>query len=893
MTGDKSHLPEAIFLGIRVCFKKNGVYMFSKFFTQNMDIVFMAYGFSFVVMGIAIFAQPHRKSIFKLSNIIWLLALFGLLHGLNEWFDMFSLIEINGHGHNSAAFSFIRLMLLSVSYLFLFEFGRRLVILRRGQFLPQWVTVACSFLTLMFIYNTSYEPSIWPRYLLGLPGGILSALGFFFYYQDNKVIFKLTKRSKYFICASLSMAFYSILGGLVVPKADFFPAILINYSSFADIFNVPVQLYRTLFACVLSWSVWHILDIFNWEMRQKLLDNLSEISIAKNYLDNIIFSTTDGLMIVESNERIKTINPALSELLGYDKQELMQMPIAAVFGINENLFEKIGYNKLVKGAVSKNYETFCKMKNGKLIPVLVSVSNIQDENKGAEEALIMVKDISARVKLMRELELSEKKYRAIVENSNDLIWILDKNGNFTFINKKAEEISGYNPEDLAGKSFASLIPSADIERVGDIFRETISGKAGRYEGGFYKKDGSLCVMSVNTIPMYAGSEIISTISFGQDITERVKMERDIWEQKEFLITVLKSINHPFSVIDTNDYAVKVSNCIAGFWSPVKPQTCYSLLHNQDSPCQGEHICPVEKIKKTKMPVTVEHVYYDKDNNVKNFEVHVYPVFDKYGEVSSMIEYSFDITARKKSEEELKDAYNQLTISKYRLIQAEKMETVGRLASGVAHEVKNPLAIILQGVEYLALKAPEDNHDFRTVFAYISDAVVRANNIIKDLMDFSRMSEINIEPAGINDIIEQALLLAKNFIEVNHIEVIRDFETDIPFIRVDRNKIEQAAVNIIMNAVDAMPGGGQLNIRAAYARESAKKVVVEIEDSGTGIAEDILDKIFDPFFTTKRSKGRTGLGLAVVKNIMDMHHAEVEVGNKKDSRGVKVSLRFNL
>lgn len=863
------------------------------FFTENLDIVFMIYGLSFIVMAIAILAQPHnKKSIFKLSGIIWLLALFGLLHGVSEWLDMFGLIEINGHGHNSAVFGFIKLMFLSVSYLFLFEFGRRLVILRRGQFLPQWVTAACSLLTLVFIYNTNYEASIWPRYLLGLPGGILSALGFLFYYLDNKTIFNLAKKSKYFICASLSMAFYSILGGLVVPKADFFPAILINNSSFADIFNVPVQLYRTLFACVLSWAIWHILDIFNWEMRQNLLDSLSKISISRNYLDNIIFSMAEGLMIVGDNERIKTINPALLGLLGYDKQELTQMPIAAVFGMNENLFERMNYKKLVKGAVLENYETFCKMKNGNLVPVLVSVSNIQGEDTGLVEAIVMVKDISERVKLMRELESSERKYRAIVENSNDLIWILDKNGNFTFINKKAEEISGYTFKDLEGKGFVPMIPPADIERIESIFRETISGKSGHYEGGVYKKDGSICVISVNTTPMCVGSEIIGTISFGQDITERVKMEREIWEQKEFLIMVLKSINHPFSVIDTNDYTVKGSNCITGFWSPLKPQTCYSLFYKQDSPCQGEHPCPVEKIKKIKEPVMIEHLYYDKDGNVKNFEVHVYPVFDKDGEVSSMIEYSFDITARKKAEEESKDAYNQLTISKYRLIQAEKMETVGRLASGVAHEVKNPLAIILQGVEYLALNVPEDSHDFHTVFTYISDAVIRANNIIKDLMDFSRISDMNIEPARINDIIGQALSLAKNFIEVNRIEVIRDFGTDIPLIRVDRNKIEQAVLNIIMNAVDAMPGGGQLKIRA-YAHELAKMVIVEIEDCGAGIAENILNKIFDPFFTTKRSKGGTGLGLAVVRNIIDMHHAQVEVANKKDGPGVKVSLKFNL
>ncbi len=188
------------------------------------------------------------------------------------------------------------------------------------------------------------------------------------------------------------------------------------------------------------------------------------------------------------------------------------------------------------------------------------------------------------------------------------------------------------------------------------------------------------------------------------------------------------------------------------------------------------------------------------------------------------------------------------------------------------------------------KIPEDNQDFQMVFSYITEAVMRANNIVKELNNFGKVTELSIEPANINYVIEDALFLVKNFIEANRIEIIKSFEADMPLVNLDKNKIVQALINIMMNAVDAMPGGGQLNIKT-YVQKPIKAVFVEIEDSGTGVSEDILEDIFEPFFTTKRAKGGTGLGLAVVKNIVEMHQAEINLKNRTNSHGVKVTLKL--
>lgn len=160
--------------------------MLTEFFTKNLDIVFFIYGLAFFTMGVAIFIHPRRESVFKLSGIIWLLAVFGLSHGFNEWLDMFDLIKAN----DSHLFDLIQLSVLTFSYIFLFEFGRRMMFLSfKNFFLNRWLTIIlyCYLFVSVFLLPAE-QPSIWPRYLLGFPGGLCRHSGFF-------VTIKITGRS--------------------------------------------------------------------------------------------------------------------------------------------------------------------------------------------------------------------------------------------------------------------------------------------------------------------------------------------------------------------------------------------------------------------------------------------------------------------------------------------------------------------------------------------------------------------------------------------------------------------------------------------------------------------------------------------------------------------------
>ncbi len=263
--------------------------------------------------------------------------------------------------------------------------------------------------------------------------------------------------------------------------------------------------------------------------------------------------------------------------------------------------------------------------------------------------------------------------------------------------------------------------------------------------------------------------------------------------------------------------------------------------------------------------------------------------------------------QRRDKETLSKAYVELERAQAQLIQAEKAEVIGRLASGVAHEVKNPLLIINQGVDYLSAHVRLDNENVPMTLKYIKDAVKRADSVVKGLLNFSRIEEVKKSPGNLNSIIESSLVLVKALLDINHIEVIKELEKDILSLNLDKSRMEQAFLNLFINAIDAMPGGGQLKIRTynqqltevsegvGAGREIFKPgetaVIAEIEDTGTEIPADIMDKIFDPFFTTKRDKGGTGLGLPIVRNIVEMHNGEIKVENKKDKSGVRVVLRF--
>jgi signal transduction histidine kinase len=257
-------------------------------------------------------------------------------------------------------------------------------------------------------------------------------------------------------------------------------------------------------------------------------------------------------------------------------------------------------------------------------------------------------------------------------------------------------------------------------------------------------------------------------------------------------------------------------------------------------------------------------------------------------------------------EEAKTAYDKLSETQQYLIQAEKFQAVGQLASGIAHEVKNPLSIITQGIEYLESRFSAEEEDMTSTMDLIKNGVKRADNIISDILDFSKASTLRLQPEDVNIILKSALKLVKNRFKFEHVQIIEVMTDDLPYVFVDKNKIEQVFINILLNAAQAMPeGGGKIIVRSYtkildqprngigerkddHFRPGERAVIVEIEDTGTGIPERNLIKVFDPFYTTKGPRGGSGLGLFVSRNILNMHRGLI-YAESKIGEGTKITI----
>ena len=244
-----------------------------------------------------------------------------------------------------------------------------------------------------------------------------------------------------------------------------------------------------------------------------------------------------------------------------------------------------------------------------------------------------------------------------------------------------------------------------------------------------------------------------------------------------------------------------------------------------------------------------------------------------------------------SREDLVKALSDLRTTQLQLIEAAKLESIGRLAAGVAHEVKNPLMTITMVADYLAKVVPASEPDGAPMLQDLRDAIQRANRVVGELLEFSRPGELALKPQDIGALAERALSLVKLEVARHHIEVVRQFSEGLPTLPMDRNKIEQVLVNIFMNAIQAMTHGGTLTVRISPSptqEGDPSSIRIEIDDTGPGIPEAHLSKVFDPFFTTKPVGQGTGLGLGVARQIIHLHGGTIDLRNRPEG-GIRVTI----
>ncbi len=246
----------------------------------------------------------------------------------------------------------------------------------------------------------------------------------------------------------------------------------------------------------------------------------------------------------------------------------------------------------------------------------------------------------------------------------------------------------------------------------------------------------------------------------------------------------------------------------------------------------------------------------------------------------------EVAARRAAEASKKELYAEL-------IRTEKLAAVGTCAAGIAHELKNPLAIIVQGVAYLESSLATDR-SMQDVTSRINDAVMRADMIVRGLLSFTRQVPLQTEKTDMASLVDESLALIAEKLREGGIAVVKHYDADIPPVFVDGGQMKQVLINVLMNAVEALTAGGTITVDIGSIADVTLGVCVEltIRDSGPGMPADVLAMVFEPFYTTKNHGGNVGLGLSLSKGIVDMHHGKITIKSQM-AQGTMVTIRLPL
>ena len=537
-----------------------------------------------------------------------------------------------------------------------------------------------------------------------------------------------------------------------------------------------------------------------------------------------------------------------------------------------------------------------------------------------------------RRRLQDELRERREFSRLISQNVTDLVLVLDKDGRRVYHSPSYKSILG-DPDLVKGSTAFLEVHPEDRAQVQQAVREALgSGTGQRLEYRFLLKDGGVrYVESQASVIKDRWGKPCKVVVVSRDTTERQQAEQALRESEQRYKRLLASTtDYIFSVTVKNGESAGTTHgagceALTGYTPEDfdrSPQLWLGMVPPADRPAV---LAQVEQLLKGETPPPIEHRLIRKDGRVRWIRNTSVSRRDPEGRLVAYDGLISDITERKEAEQEIRRAYAELAkndealrktleelnashrtlkATQLQLIQAEKFESIGTLAAGVAHEVKNPLQTILMGLAYLSNNLPPDHPHFPTVLQDMRDAVKRADTIVRELLTLSATAHITMKEEDFNAVLDRSLFLVNYEINAARIHAVSSLAPNLPRVLMDRTRIEQVFLNLFLNAIQAMQPGGTLSVRTQAERWGTSPlcaecspgqlkpgdpvVVAEVRDTGVGIAEENLKRVFDPFFTTKPVGSGTGLGLSVARQIVDLHGGLIDVRNAPEG-GVRVTI----
>ncbi|HYL85637.1 MAG TPA: PAS domain S-box protein [Candidatus Angelobacter sp.] len=493
---------------------------------------------------------------------------------------------------------------------------------------------------------------------------------------------------------------------------------------------------------------------------------------------------------------------------------------------------------------------------------LVSTSRTPGVTDDDTRTIHVLKDITDR----RE---AERRYRELFDSIQEGLFFATPDGRFLDVNDAMVRMLGYaSREELLRADVSPHLYPTPETRERFLRALTERGVLRNYEETLRRKDGTLLHTLQNiTAVRDARGRIVQIRGLMLDVTEQKTFQSQLQRERDFNQKILNATQSMILVLDT-----------AGLISYAN-RRCYEAGYQENELIGHRLVDWVEASHRKDFEAALETTAHGhqvenlelrvrrNDGSMGHFSISLSPMRDEQNTVNSVVVVMTDIT----------DA----ALLQAKLAHSEKMATIGRLVSGVAHEVNNPLAAIL-GFTDLLLENPEVPKGAREDLQIILQETQRTKDIVQDLLSFARQRPVQREPVLVNTVLRQTIKLRSYDFASHGVEVTEDFDEALPTALGDSQQLQQVFLNILNNAYDAVQEAGRRGRIRIHTRRQGEMIEVAISDNGTGIADP--ERIFDPFYTTKQAGKGTGLGLSICYGIVRAHGGEIQCWNEESGVG---------
>jgi PAS domain S-box-containing protein len=493
---------------------------------------------------------------------------------------------------------------------------------------------------------------------------------------------------------------------------------------------------------------------------------------------------------------------------------------------------------------------------------MFALANKENGYTEKDKDTLVTLSVSISEALMRkkgeiQLEVSEERFRGITERSYNVIIITDDQGIVTYVSPSVERVTGYKPGEITGKTFFERILPKDRGKAMTLFSKLKKGQHfENMEFSVLTKSGEMITIEINIYPIIKDGNFRGVQAVYHNITERKKMEERLKNRERELQIIFDSVPAMIWYKDKKNNILRVNKRAAeAMGRPVEEIEGKSSELLFPDEAQGYYENDLKVMETGEPRRNIEEPLQTASGEKLWVRTDKVPFIDDEGNISGLIVLSKDITEEKKLQEEL--------------IKNERLAAIGRLASVIGHELRNPLGVINNSTYYLNAKLRDiDDPKVARHLQIMEREVERSNKIISDLLDFSR----GIKPPN-KDLtqMEQVIKNAFERVEIpDNIQVVTRLE-ELPPLYMDSDMMLRVFINLISNAVDAILDGGKIKVSA---KGENGKVIIKLVDTGVGIPEENMDKLFTPLFSTK-AKG-VGLGLHVTRELVQAHNGSIDV-----------------